>query len=98
MQVRLFVYMLPLMQKLQDYDFGGLKMQVLVIILIANKCRTRKNNVDCTYKFQLKWYCSGGKKKAADPSGQLSASISPMLAVSQEKLMKYGSGEMEREK
>lgn len=73
-------------------------MKVLEIRLIANKCRTRKNNLDCTYRFSLKWYCSGGKKAAANPCEQLNVNVSPMLAVNQEKLLNYGSGEMEREK
>lgn len=65
-QVQLFIYIPPNMQKPPDYHFGELK-EVLGIILFANKCRKRKNNLGCPYRLWLN--CSEGRKKAANPSG-----------------------------
>lgn len=42
-----FIYLFTclLVKKLPGFDFEGLKLQVLEIILIANKGRTRKNKL-----------------------------------------------------
>lgn len=78
-----FIYLFTCLLSCKNYQV--LTLKVLEIILVANKCRTRKNNLDCTYRFLPKMSCSGGRKKASNPSEHLSANMSPALAINQRK-------------